>query len=76
MAVKFLKAHSRYQRDDIAVFAPAMEEQLVKQGYAEVYTEKKEEAPVGEKDSKPDPKTERNPEKPQTRQTTVGPQKR
>lgn len=76
MAVKFTQAYGKYGIGDIAVFAPALEAQLIKQKFAKEYREG--EASVADKDKKDTPpaETRKPPEGTQTRQTTVGPQKR
>lgn len=72
MSVKFKRANGKYQPGDTATFMPRIETELVKQGYAEQVVLPKEE-PMPEKKT---PEPAKNPDKPLTRQTTVGPQKR
>jgi len=65
--VKFLRSCGIYNASDTAVFRPEFETRLITDGFA---VDVKEEDVTKTKD------TVKNPEKPQTRQTVVGPQTR
>jgi len=75
MSVKFLKHYQTYNEGEVATFSDQHERWLVSKKIAEPITLPNKEDDVAKSQTPPDPKTQKNPEAPQHRQTTVSSRK-